>query len=166
MQRYPGEFVRFDNLDVSDINLITPGLDPQIPVITRAQWELVEPFVTAYSKGEVADGWVNQQAIEEGSLGGILAEGALEVGDIAIPAGDGAGCFHTEALAGEDFGEGTRSGASLPLGNPGRAALGSVSGGLVGFLMAMGVAHLGHEAAAVATYSIVQGTTAALVAGR
>ena len=52
------------------------------------------------------------------------------------------------------------------VGNPTRAFLGSIGGGLLGVVTAMGVSGLGHDTAAFVTYSLVQGATAALVAGR
>ncbi|NJN14660.1 MAG: hypothetical protein HC813_03330, partial [Planctomycetes bacterium] len=64
--RRPGEYTPFDNLDVSDISTLA-DLDPQVPVITQADWERVLPFVTCWSKGEVAAGWVNIQPILEGT---------------------------------------------------------------------------------------------------
>jgi len=61
---------------------------------------------------------------------------------------------------------GSTLGSSLALGNPGKALMGSLGGGFAGFLMAMGLSSLGQETLGVATFSIIQGTTAALVAGR
>ena len=47
--RNPGEWTRFDNLDVSDISLIAPGLDADVPVITRSFFEMVPSPRAAYS---------------------------------------------------------------------------------------------------------------------
>ncbi|MHC4223209.1 MAG: hypothetical protein ACYSUN_04395, partial [Planctomycetota bacterium] len=64
--RRPGEFTMFDALNVSDISRIA-ALDPEVPVITQADWERILPFVTCYSKGEVADGWCNIQPVVQGT---------------------------------------------------------------------------------------------------
>jgi hypothetical protein len=64
--RHVGEFTPFDSLDVSDISRLA-DLDAEIPVITQAFWERVEPFVTVWSKGPVAEGWANMQPVIEGT---------------------------------------------------------------------------------------------------
>ncbi len=61
---------------------------------------------------------------------------------------------------------GATLGSAAVVGNPTRAFLGSIGGGLLGVVTAMGVSGLGHDTAAFVTYSLVQGATAALVAGR
>lgn len=65
--RHPGEYTPFETLDVTDIGQLTEGLDSKIPVITQADWERVEPHVTVWSKGEVANAWTNIQAVAEGT---------------------------------------------------------------------------------------------------
>jgi hypothetical protein len=62
--RHPGEFTEFQTLNVGDISRLTE-LDPEIPVLTQADWERVRPFVTIWSKGELADGWANMQELVE-----------------------------------------------------------------------------------------------------
>jgi hypothetical protein len=62
--RHPGEYTQFQTLDVSDVSRLTE-LDPEIPVLTQADWERVRPYVTIWSKGELAEGWANMQELVE-----------------------------------------------------------------------------------------------------
>ena len=66
--RHPGEATSFDTLDVTDISQL-PGsdLDTDVPVITQADWDRVSRFFTAWSKGDVIDGWANVQPVVEGT---------------------------------------------------------------------------------------------------
>ncbi|MFB3067266.1 MAG: hypothetical protein ACE10D_12225, partial [Planctomycetota bacterium] len=50
------------SLDVSLIAELQPR-GVQIPILTRADWERVLPFVTIWSKGPVGEGWGNFQAV-------------------------------------------------------------------------------------------------------
>ena len=61
---------------------------------------------------------------------------------------------------------GSTLGSTAVLGNGKRALLGSIAGGLLGLVAAKGVSEAGYDTGAFITYSVVQGTTAALVAGR
>ncbi|MFB3066384.1 MAG: hypothetical protein ACE10D_07695, partial [Planctomycetota bacterium] len=52
----------YRTLDVAGISKLTPkGVD--IPLLTQAEWERkLQPYVTIWSKGPVAEGWSNAQA--------------------------------------------------------------------------------------------------------
>jgi len=65
--RHPGEYTVFENLDVSDITRLSDKLPDAAPVLTKADWERVRPYVTVWSKGEIADGWANVQPVAEGT---------------------------------------------------------------------------------------------------
>ncbi|MHC4849044.1 MAG: hypothetical protein ACYTEG_11400, partial [Planctomycetota bacterium] len=67
VHRFPGEYVPWESLDVSDIASLEKGLDPEIPVLTNAFWERVKPYVTVWSKGEAGGTWGNIQDIVEGT---------------------------------------------------------------------------------------------------
>jgi hypothetical protein len=64
--KHPGEFTRFQTLDVSDISSLYE-LDPEVPVLTQADWERVAPFFTVNSRGPVAESWTNPQLVVEGT---------------------------------------------------------------------------------------------------
>ncbi|MHC4550854.1 MAG: hypothetical protein ACYTEZ_19025 [Planctomycetota bacterium] len=64
--RHPGELTEFQTLDVSDISRLTE-LDPETPVLTQADWERIQPYVTLWSKGELGGGWSNVQELVQGT---------------------------------------------------------------------------------------------------
>ena len=64
--RYPGEYTPWTALDVSDISSLEPDLDPEVPVLTQADWERVRPYVTVWSKGEAGSSWANIQDLTQG----------------------------------------------------------------------------------------------------
>jgi len=66
VSRHPGEYTPWTALDVSDISSLEPDLDPDVPVLTQADWERVRPFVTVWSKGESGSTWANIQDLTEG----------------------------------------------------------------------------------------------------
>jgi hypothetical protein len=64
--RRPGEYTPFETPDVSDISRLYE-LDPEVPVLTQADWERVAPYFTVYSRGPVAEAWTNPQPVTEGT---------------------------------------------------------------------------------------------------
>nr|MCK6458633.1 hypothetical protein [Planctomycetota bacterium] len=66
VKKHEGEFTEFQTLDVSDISRLYE-LDPEVPVLTQADWERVAPFFTVNSRGPVAEAWTNPQPVVEGT---------------------------------------------------------------------------------------------------
>lgn len=101
-------------------------------------------------------------------LGSAGSFGLMYAGALAGWMSAGDGCNLSGMLAGAAAGSvlGATLGSAAVVGNPTRAFVGSIGGGLLGLVAAMGVSGLGHDTAAFVTYSLVQGATASVVAGR
>jgi hypothetical protein len=129
---------------------------------TRALQPVALESTARASSGRVVAGALLGSA---GSLG-LMYAGAFTGG---VASGDDYdGSQFTALILGAATGSivGSTLGSFAVVGHPEKALFGSVAGGLFGILAALGVSSLGHDSGAILAYSLVQGTTAALVAGR
>lgn len=154
-----------------------------LPTTVRAQHRIASPFdavmLDAAAPSDLRTPSFTRNPADDGDRrvsGNMIASGIL-VSSIASFGGMylGAVTGYSMGQYGESFGGlmvgaavgsvvGSTLGASLAVGRPGLAFLGSVGGGAIGLVTAVGIAEMGNDTAAVIGFSVIQGTVATLLA--